>query len=80
MVGGKHICVDLIGVFPPVRLVLKILLWNGQPLKLLQVKQSNMRKCVSDNQHAFIPFLFDIFDFLTLKSVNFLKKVQRVYV
>jgi hypothetical protein len=46
MVGGKHICVDLIGVFPPVRLVLKILLWNGQPLKLLQVKQSNMRKCV----------------------------------
>jgi hypothetical protein len=46
MVGGKHICVDLAGFFSPMKLVLEILLWDGQLLKLLQAKQLNMRKRV----------------------------------
>jgi hypothetical protein len=34
-------------------------------------------KAFSDNQHIFIPFEFDIFDFLTLDAVNLLKRVQK---
>jgi hypothetical protein len=29
------------------------------------------------NQHAFIPFVFDMFGFLALDAVNIVKRVQR---
>jgi hypothetical protein len=35
-------------------------------------------KACSDNQHVFIPFTFDTFDFLTPEVVNLLKRVQKV--
>jgi hypothetical protein len=34
------------------------------------------KKACSDNQHVFIPFAFDVFDFLALEAVNILKRVQ----
>jgi hypothetical protein len=39
----------------------------------------NMKKKYSDNQHAVIIFVFDIFDFLLLDSRYFAKKVERVF-
>jgi len=35
-----------------------------------------MRK--RDNQHAFIPFVFDIFGFLAPKAIDLLHRVQKV--
>jgi hypothetical protein len=35
-------------------------------------------KTCSDNQHVFIPFVFDTFGFLAPEAVDFLKRVQRV--
>jgi hypothetical protein len=46
-------------------------------LKAVQVKWSNMREYF-ENQHVFIHFAFDTFDFLTPKTVSVLKRVQRV--
>jgi len=35
-------------------------------------------KACSDNQHAFIPFAFDTFDFLASEAVDLLHRVQKV--
>jgi len=35
-------------------------------------------KACSDNQHAFIPFAFDTFDFLAPEVVDLLHRVQKV--
>jgi hypothetical protein len=47
-------------------------------LKAASNKIAKHEKACSDNQHVFIPFVFDTFDFLAPKAVNLLKRVQRV--
>lgn len=36
------------------------------------------KKTFSDNQHVFIPFVFDTFSFLAPKEIDLLQKVQRL--
>jgi hypothetical protein len=47
-------------------------------LKAASSKIVKHEKACSDNQHAFIPFAFDTFEFLAPDAVAILKRVQRV--
>lgn len=77
-VGWKHAYVNLIVVFPPVRLR-KVGFTMGQvDFKAASSKVVEHEKTCSDNQHVFVPFVFDTFDFLTLETVDRLHKVQRL--
>ena len=78
LVGGKHACVDLIGVSPLVGLGVKAFTVGQTALKAASSKVTKYEKACSDNQHAFIPFVFDTFDFLASKIVDLLYRVQRV--
>jgi hypothetical protein len=72
--GGKHVCVDLIGVFPLVGFGLEIFQWDGHPSS----KMVKHEKVCFDNQHIFILFAFDTFGFLTPEAIYLLKRVQKV--
>jgi hypothetical protein len=67
-VGEKHACVDLIGILPLVRLMTETFI----------VGQTKHEKTCSHNQHVFILFMFDTFDFLILEAASHLQKVQKV--
>ncbi|MFS8022143.1 hypothetical protein Hanom_Chr16g01436061 [Helianthus anomalus] len=41
-------------------------------------KVTKHEKTCLDNQHVFIPFAFDTFDFLAPEAVDLLSRVQRV--
>jgi hypothetical protein len=47
-------------------------------LKTASSKMTKYEKACSDNQHVFIFFAFDIFNFLTPEAVNLLKRIQNV--
>ncbi|KAK2447748.1 hypothetical protein QL285_007077 [Trifolium repens] len=77
-VGGKHACVDLTEVSPLVGLTTGDLTVGQAALKAASSKVAKHERACSNNQHAFIPFAFDTFDFLAPDAVNILKRVQRV--
>jgi hypothetical protein len=47
-------------------------------LKAASSKMVKHEKMCSDNQHVFISFAFDIFDFLAPEAVDLLKSIQKV--
>ena len=47
-------------------------------LKAASSKVAKHEKACSDNQHAFIPFVFDTFGFLAPEAVDLLHRVQKV--
>jgi hypothetical protein len=46
-------------------------------LKADSCKVAKHEKAYSDNQHVFIPFVFDTFGFLTPETVSLLQRVQK---
>jgi hypothetical protein len=77
-VRGKHACVDLTGVSPLVGLTTGDFTVRQAALKAASSKVAKHERACSNNQHAFISFAFDTFDFLAPDAVNILKRVQRV--
>jgi len=51
---------------------------NFRLIKAASSKVAKYEKMCSDNQHAFIPFAFDTFDFLAPEVVDLLRRVQMV--
>jgi hypothetical protein len=49
-------------------------------LKAASSKMVKHEKTSSGNQHVFIPFAFDTFVFLAPKTINLLKRVQKIIV
>ncbi|GJS88233.1 hypothetical protein Tco_0770869 [Tanacetum coccineum] len=47
-------------------------------LKAVSCKVTKHEKACIENQHVFIPFAFDTFDFLAPETVELLSRVQRV--
>ncbi|RHN66079.1 hypothetical protein MtrunA17_Chr3g0086871 [Medicago truncatula] len=74
-VGGKHACVDLTGVSPLVGLGVGSFTVGRISLKTASSKIAEHEKAFSDNQHAFIPFVFDTFGFLASEVVDLLHRV-----
>jgi hypothetical protein len=70
--------VDLTGVSPLVGLTTGGFTVGQAALKAASSKVVKHEKACSDNQHAFIPFAFDTFGFLTPEPVDILKRVQKV--
>nr|GEY72894.1 putative reverse transcriptase domain-containing protein [Tanacetum cinerariifolium] len=77
-VGGKHACVDLIGVSPLVGLSSRSFTAGRAALKAASGNVTKHEKACIENQHVFIPFAFDIFGFLAPETVELLSRVQRV--
>jgi hypothetical protein len=77
-VGGKYACVDLTEVSPLAGLGTGDFTAGHAALKATSNKVAKHEKACSDNQHVFIPFAFDTFDFLAPEVVDLLKRVQRV--
>nr|GEX26858.1 putative reverse transcriptase domain-containing protein [Tanacetum cinerariifolium] len=77
-VEGKHACVDLTGVSPLVRLSGRGFTAGQDSLKVASCKVTKHKKSCIENQHVFIPFVFDTFGFLALEAVKLLSRVQRV--
>jgi hypothetical protein len=77
-VGGKHVCVDLTGVFPLVGLVVGHFIVGRTTFKVASSKMAKHEKMCSDNQHIFILFAFDTFGFFAPDAVNLLKRFQKV--
>jgi hypothetical protein len=74
--SGKYVCVYLIGISSLVELGVGDFTVGRAALKTASSKMAKYKKVCSDNQHVFIPFAFDVFDFLALEAVNILKRVQ----
>jgi hypothetical protein len=47
-------------------------------IKVVLSKVAKYEKTCSNNQHTFIPFVFDTFDFLTPEAVSLLQRVQKI--
>ena len=77
-VGGKHACVDLTGVSPLVGLREETFTVGQAALKVASSKVAKHEKTCFDNQHAFIPFAFNTFGFLTSEAASLLQRVQKV--
>ncbi|KAK2411257.1 hypothetical protein QL285_046551 [Trifolium repens] len=77
-VVGKHACVDLTRVFPLVGLGVGDFTVGQTVLKAASSKMVKHENACSDNQHVFIPFAFDTFDFLAPEAVDLLKRIQNV--
>lgn len=56
---------------------LEVLRGEKAVLKSVSSKVAKYEKMCFDN-HVYIPFVFDNFDFLTLKTMSLLPKVQRL--
>jgi hypothetical protein len=67
--------VDLIGVSPLVGRRIGNFNVGRATLKAAPSKMAKYEKVCSDNQHVFISFAFDTFDFLTPEAVNLLKRI-----
>jgi hypothetical protein len=75
-VGGMHVWILL--VFRHLLdCGLGLLLWD-RALKATLCKVAKHEKACSNNQHAFILFAFDTFDFLAPQVVSLLQRVQKV--
>jgi hypothetical protein len=77
-VGGKHACVDLIGVSPIVGLTTEDFTVGQAAIKAVSSKVVKHERACLENQHVFISFKFDTFGFLAPEAVDVLKRVQRV--
>ncbi|MCI19690.1 auxilin-like protein, partial [Trifolium medium] len=76
-VGGKHACVDLTGVSSLVGLRTKTFIVGQTALKVDSSKVAKHKKACTHNQHVFISFAFDTFDFLATEVVSLLQRVQK---
>jgi len=65
-------------VSPHVGLEVRAFTVGQAALKAASSKVAKHEKACSDNQHAFIPFVFDTFSFLAPEVVDLLHIVQRV--
>lgn len=77
-VEEKHVCVDLIEVSSFVGVRMRDFIRGQTTLKVASGKVVKHKNMCSDNQHTFIPFVFDIFGFLAPETVNLLQRVQRL--
>ncbi|KAL7603575.1 hypothetical protein Lser_V15G16158 [Lactuca serriola] len=77
-VGGKHACVDLIGISPLVSLRAGGFTAGQVALKAATCKVTKHEKPCIENQHAFIPFAFDTFGFLVSNVVKLLNRLQQI--
>ncbi|GJX35898.1 hypothetical protein Tco_0247455 [Tanacetum coccineum] len=77
-VGEKHAYVDLTGISPLVGLSSRGFTMGQAALKVASCKVTKHEKTCIENQHVFIPFVFDTFGFLAPEAVELLNKVQRV--
>ncbi|GJV09533.1 hypothetical protein Tco_1347189 [Tanacetum coccineum] len=77
-VGGKHACVDMIGVSPLVGLSSRGFTADHAALKAASCKVTKHEKSCIENQHVFILFALDTFGFLAPEAVELLSRVQRV--
>nr|GEW29535.1 RNA-directed DNA polymerase, eukaryota [Tanacetum cinerariifolium] len=73
-VGRKHACVDVTGVSPLAGLSSRGFTVGQTAL----CKVTKHEKACIENQHVFILFAFDTFDFLAPEAVELLSRVQRV--
>ena len=69
---------DLIEVSPLVGLGVGTFTVGHVALKAASSKVVKHEKTCSDNQHVFIPFIFDTFSFVAEEVVDLLHRVQRV--
>jgi hypothetical protein len=67
---------DLIGVSPLVGLRAWDFIAGQAALKAATNKVTKHEKACSDNQHAFIPFVFDTFGFLSSDVVDLLQYIM----
>jgi hypothetical protein len=74
----KYACINLTGVSLLMRLTTGDFTVGQGGFKAASSKVVKHERACSENQHVFILFAFDIFDFLAPKTVNILKIVQRV--
>jgi hypothetical protein len=77
-IGGKHACVNLTEVSPLVGLRTEDFIAGQAAFKAASIKVVKHEKMCSDNQHTFIPFTFDTFEFLTPDAVDFLQRVLKI--
>nr|GEW99939.1 putative reverse transcriptase domain-containing protein [Tanacetum cinerariifolium] len=77
-VGGKHACVDLTGVSPLVGLSSRGFTVGQAAVKAASCKVTKHEKASIENQHVFISFAFDTFDFLAFEAMKILNRIQRV--
>lgn len=75
-VGGKHACVNLTRVSSLVGLRTGGFTVGQTTFKAASCKVAKHERASFDNQHAFIPFVFETLDFLASKIVDRLRRVQ----
>ncbi|MFS7939598.1 putative exostosin [Helianthus anomalus] len=76
--GGKHACVDLIGVSPLAGLRENRFV-AGQAIRKAESKKVDKHaKACADNHHAFVPFAFDTFGSLAPEVICLFTRVQQV--
>lgn len=68
---GKHPCVDFIWVSSLSGLGNETLVVGQAAIKATEAKMRKHDQVCKDNQHLFIPFVFDTFIFLTSDDVEF---------
>lgn len=73
--GGKHVCMELIGVSPLVSLGSRVFTMMHAALKDASCKMVKHEKICIENQHTFIHFAIDTFGFLTPDVVKLLNRV-----
>jgi hypothetical protein len=76
--GGKHACVNLTRISPLIGLRTETFTMWQTTLKVASSKVAKHEKTCYNSQHAFIPFAFDIFGFLTPEVVSLLQRVQKM--
>lgn len=69
---------ELTRVSPLVGLGVETFTVGQTALKTASNKVVKHEKACYDNQHAFIPFIFDTFDFLVSEVVDLVNRVQRI--
>lgn len=77
-VGGKPACVDFTGVSPLVGLRTRGFNKRHATLKTISCKVVKHEKACCNNQHTFIPFAYDTFNFRALEVVILLQRVRRL--
>jgi len=77
-VGGKYACVGLTRVSPIVSLGVGPFTVGHEALKVASSKVVKHEKVCSNNQHSFIQFDFETFDFHAPEVIDLLHKVQMV--
>ena len=74
-VWGKHACADLTGISALMGLGVRAFTIGQAAIKAASSKVAKHGKACSDNQHVFIPFVFDTFGFLAPEVVDLLHRV-----